>query len=451
MRAIDIILKKRGFRTTAPQALTKEEIEFFISEYVQGNIPEYQVSALLMAIYFNGMTPVETAILTETMLNSGERFDLSEFNCTCVDKHSTGGVGDKISIPLAPIVAACGVKVPMMSGRALGSTGGTLDKLDSITGYRSTLEETEFKAFIASNNYAMTGQTEKVVPADKLLYALRDVTGTVESVPLITSSILSKKIAEGSNALVFDVKCGSGAFMKTEEEARELAKSLVATGTQMGKKIVALITDMSEPLGEKVGNFLEIEESISLLEGKAPEDVYKLTITLASWMLVLGGVATDIKQGTIHAENAISSGKALECFYKNVEQQGGNLQKLMQDRNTRRSPYKAEIKAAQSAYIEHIDAMKVGTAGIYLGVGRNKTSDAVCAEAGVIFYKKSGAFVEKGETIMEVYGKSTKSLEDAIPLLESSIRYSTQKPKARQMILKVIYTDADGSIVEEKI
>lgn len=437
MRAIDIILKKRGFRSIPSRALSNDEIEFFISEYVAGEIPDYQVSALLMAIYFNGMNASETAALTKAMLNSGKKYDMSEFG-VCVDKHSTGGVGDKISIPLAPIVASCGVKVPMMSGRALGTTGGTLDKLDSITGYRTSLSETEFKKFIAENNYAMTGQTAEVVPADKKLYALRDVTGTVESVALITSSILSKKIAEGSDALVFDVKCGKGAFMKTEAEATELANSLVATGTEMGKKIVALITNMSEPLGRKIGNFLEIEESIEVLQGSGPKDVTQLTLQLASWMLVLGGVASDKKEGYAKADNAIKSGQALECFYKNVEMQGGDLKKLKNDIGKRRSPHSAVIKAEQSGYILSYDALAVGQAGIYLGVGRNKTSDEVYADAGVILEKKSGNPVKAGDIIMRVYGRDDAGVAEAVSLLKSSVSYSQEAPEAKKQILKEI-------------
>lgn len=438
MRAIDIILKKRGFRSIPPVELSRDEIEYFISEYVAGTIPDYQVSALLMAIYFNGMSATETAYLTDSMLHSGSYFDLSEFGSICVDKHSTGGVGDKISIPLAPIVASCGVKVPMMSGRALGTTGGTLDKLDSITGYRTTLTAPEFKAFIAENNYAMTGQTETVVPADKLLYALRDVTGTVESVPLITSSILSKKIAEGSDALVFDVKCGSGAFMKNEAEATELAESLVATGSKMGKKIIALITDMNQPLGNKVGNFLEIEESIAILQGRGPKDVTELTLQLASWMLVLGEAAATQEAGYKMASDAIQSGSGLKCFYKNVEQQGGNVQKLQADINTRRSPHTLRIKATGSGYVAGIDASLVGQAGVYLGVGRNKTTDSVCAEAGVILHKKCGDPVSVGDVLMDVYGKNAESIRIAQPLLEKAVTYSEQPVQQQKQIIKVI-------------
>ena len=291
MRAVDVIMKKRGFKQTGGAALSREEIAFLVNGYVSGDIPDYQMAAWLMAVYFNGMTFEETAILTDVMLHSGSVMDLSGIEGPFVDKHSTGGVGDKISLPLAPIVAACGVKVPMMSGRALGHTGGTLDKLESIAGYKTGLSAEEFRTYIKQTGFAMTGQTKEIVPADRLIYALRDVTATVESVPLITASILSKKVAEGADALVFDVKCGTGAFMKTPEEAEALAKSLVGTGTAMGKRVIALITGMYEPLGNAVGNFLEMEETYNVLNGAGPSDVTELTMQLAGWMLVLGGKA----------------------------------------------------------------------------------------------------------------------------------------------------------------
>lgn len=300
MRATDIIMKKRGtfVRTKDGKELkgntilSAEEIKFIIDGYVNGTIPDYQISAFLMAVYFNGMTFEETGIMTECMLRSGNVIELHGYEKSgltgpFVDKHSTGGVGDKISLPLAPIAAACGIQVPMMSGRALGHTGGTLDKLESIHGYRINLSADEFRKIIAETGFAMTGQTEEIVPADRLLYALRDVTGTVESVPLITSSILSKKIAEGSDALVFDVKCGSGAFMKSLPDAELLASFLVKTAQAMGKNATALITDMSTPLGLKTGNFLEIEETIDCLKGNGPEDVMEETYALAAEMILL--------------------------------------------------------------------------------------------------------------------------------------------------------------------
>lgn len=453
MRAVDIIMKKRGnfalssdgSRSVATDTrLSAEEIKFMVQGYVAGTIPEYQISAFLMAVYFNGMTFEETSALTECMLNSGEKIELhgGQFESLglrgpFVDKHSTGGVGDKISLPLAPIVAACGVQIPMMSGRALGHTGGTLDKLESISGYRTGLTSDEFRALIAKNGYAMTGQTEKIVPADRLLYALRDVTGTVESVPLITASILSKKVAEGSDALVFDVKCGSGAFMKSEMAANELAESLVKTAQAMGKKAAAFITDMDSPLGCKIGNFLEIEETLDCLKGKGPSDVMDLTYALASQMLIFGEKASSKEDALNKCHEAVESGAALQRFLDNVESQGGDAQKMLSDYSTRRSPFKTEIFARQDGFVK-IDAYKTGLSGVYLGVGRNKTTDEVCAEAGIILHAKTGDAVKKGERLMEIFGKDEECLSPAKKILEEAVSYSDEKIARPPLILKEI-------------
>lgn len=436
MRAVDIIMKKRG-NPAAPhgQELSRAEIEFLINGYVRGDIPDYQISAWLMAVYFNGMTFAETGVLTDCMLNSGERIDLSGLSGPFVDKHSTGGVGDKISLPLAPIVAACGVRVPMMSGRALGHTGGTLDKLESITGYRATLAVPEFRSFLEKTGFAMTGQTKEIVPADRLLYALRDVTGTVESIPLITASILSKKVAEGSDALVFDVKCGSGAFMKSYDDAKRLAESLAGTAREMGKKAIALITNMSEPLGNTVGNFLEIEESMDVLEGHGPEDVTELTLALGAWMTVLGGAAGEYTEGIERCRETIASGKAMELFLENIEAQGGDVQKLLADRGKRRSPHHAELRASKTAYITGIDAFQTGLAGVHLGVGRNRTDEAVCPDAGIVLHRRRGDRVEKGDLLMDLYGRDDAGLEQAAALLEQAVQYGDRAPEAEPLIL----------------
>ena len=440
MRATDIIMKKRGsVLNPKGQELTREEIEFLIKGYVAQEIPEYQVSSWLMAVYFNGMTFAETANLTDVMLHSGDVIDFSKMNMTgpFVDKHSTGGVGDKISLPLAPIVAACGVKVPMMSGRALGHTGGTLDKLESIEGYNVNLSKEKFASIIQEVGFAMTGQTKDIVPADRLLYALRDVTATVESIPLITGSILSKKIAEGSDCLVFDVKYGSGAFMKTAEDAERLAESLVKTTEQMGRKASALITNMNTPLGLKTGNFLEIEETLDCLENSGPSDVMELTYALATQMILMAGKASSKEEALSMCKKAVESGKAMELFLKNVELQGGNVKTLLAQRNNRRSKFVKEIKASQDGYIK-IDAYQCGLAGIHLGVGRNVTTEKVCADAGFILHKTEGEFVKAGETIMEVFGKNEECFGNAIPLLNSSITYSNEKIKINPIILKEI-------------
>jgi pyrimidine-nucleoside phosphorylase len=433
MRTVDIIQKKREGGEHS-----REEIEFLIKGYVGGSVPDYQVSSWLMAVFFKGMSALETADLTDVMLRSGKVMDLSGISGPFVDKHSTGGVGDKVSLVLAPMVAACGVKVPMMSGRALGHTGGTLDKLESIPGYRTGLSEAEFRAFIEKDGFAMTGQTAETVPADKRLYALRDVTATVESVPLITASILSKKVAEGAEALVFDVKSGPGAFMKTPERAEELARSLVSAGTAMGKRIIGVITDMSEPLGLKVGNFLEVEESLDCLEGFGPEDLMEVTYRLGAWMLVAGGVASDAAEGERLCRKAIKSGIAKQLFLANVASQGGNLERLAELRGKLRSKHSYEALASTGGYLSGIDAYKIGLAGVYLGVGRDKTTDPVYPDVGFVFSKKTGDAVVAGEKLCEVYGKDESSLAAAKALVDEAFSYSASAPARKPLVIKEI-------------
>jgi len=431
MRVVDIILKKRS-----GGELSRDELAYLIGGYVSGEVPEYQVSAWLMAVCFRGMTSRETADLTELMLRSGDAMDLSGIPGPFVDKHSTGGVGDKVSLVLAPMVAACGLRVPMMSGRALGHTGGTLDKLESIPGYRTDLDLAAFRAGLEGEGFAMTGQTSRIVPADKKLYALRDVTGTVESVPLITASILSKKVAEGAEALVFDVKCGPGAFMKTQAEARSLAESLVRTGTAMGKRIVGVITDMTEPLGLKVGNFLEVEESIDCLEDAGPADLMELTYRLGAWMLVAGGKAADLAAGTRLCEKAIRSGRALELFMANVRRQGGDPDAMLARRGSFRSRHSFELRSPGAGYVAGIEAYAIGVAGVYLGVGRDRTTDPVFADSGFIFDKKVGDPVAAGERLCTVYGKDEPSLAAARRLVESAFTYAASPPEPRKLIIE---------------
>lgn len=450
MRATDIIMKKRGtfIRRNGKKVLegnttlSSEEIKFIIDGYVNGTIPDYQISAFLMAVYFNGMTFEETGVMTDCMLHSGDviqmhGYEKSGLKGPFVDKHSTGGVGDKISLPLAPIAAACGIQVPMMSGRALGHTGGTLDKLESINGYNVNLSPDKFRELIAKTGYAMTGQTKETVPADRLLYALRDVTGTVESVPLITSSILSKKVAEGSDALVFDVKCGSGAFMKTIEDAEQLATFLVKTAHAMKKDASALITDMSTPLGLKIGNFLEIEETLDCLKGKGPEDVMEETYALACEMILLGKKAATALEARKMAKEAVESGRAYELFMQNVKDQGGNPEEVESMYGKRRSPFKTELFADKSGYI-FIEAYKTGLAGVVLGVGRNKTTDSVCAEAGIILHATSGSYVNKGDILMEIYGKDSNCLEQAKKMLNDAVSFSEHSIEKKPLIYKKI-------------
>lgn len=447
MSTVDIIMKKRGMgNKSSPRVKntinTKEEIQYLIEGYVKGDIPDYQISAYLMAVYFNGMTVEEVANFTETMLHSGEQIDLSSIRKNpkeiFVDKHSTGGVGDKISLPLVAIVASCGVRVPMMAGRALGYTGGTLDKLEAIEGYRTNLSVEEFKSTIENVGFSIMGQTEKIVPADRLLYALRDVTGTVESIPLITSSILSKKVAEGADAFCFDVKSGSGAFMKTLEDSKRLAELLVKTVQSMGKKAIALITDMNVPLGRKIGNFLEIEETLDILEGNSPEDVRELTLTLAAHMIHMGGVASSYEDAMKKACNVIQNGSAFELFCKNVEAQGGNVKKMLEQRGIGHSEYSREILASQDGYISSLDALTCGKASVKLGVGREKKTDSVCAGAGITLFKTYGDKVSKNEPIMRLYGKNESAVEEALIIMKDAIQFSLEKPGQRKLIYEVI-------------
>ena len=453
MRATDIIMKKRGIILrdekgnkipSGSTTLSREEIKFLIDGYTKGDIPDYQMSSFLMAVYFNGMTFEETGVLTDCMLHSGDVIQLHGYEKEgltgpFIDKHSTGGVGDKISLPLAPIVACCGVQDPMMSGRALGHTGGTLDKLESIEGYNVNLSPEVFREGIKKNGFAMMGQTPAIAPADKKMYALRDVTATVESVPLITSSILSKKVAEGADGLVFDVKCGTGAFMKTPEDAEELANYLVKTAQAMGKKATALITSMSTPLGKMVGNFLEIEETIECLQGKGPEDVMELTYALGAEMILLAGKAKTKEEALKMEKEAVSSGKALERFLANVKTQGGNPDLLMSQIGKRRSPFHTTICAEKDGWLT-LDAYKTGIAGVYLGVGRNKSDEKVCPDAGFIVHKKTGDFVKKGELILDVYGKDQACLEPAVKIIkEEAISWSDTKPALSTLIRKEIH------------
>jgi pyrimidine-nucleoside phosphorylase len=433
MRAVDIIIDKRNGKE-----LSQEALQFLIHGYVAGEIPDYQIAAWAMAVFFQGMSPVEIAALTEVMLKSGRLIDLSGIAGPFVDKHSTGGVGDKTSLIVAPIIASLGIKDPMMSGRALGHTGGTLDKLEAIPGYRTALKEQEFREILGRTGYAMTGQTKDIVPADRLLYALRDVSGTVESIPLITASILAKKVAEGADALVLDVKYGSGAFMKEPEEAEKLARSLVNTGAMMGKEIIALLTDMNEPLGTMVGNFLEIEESLDCLEGKGPADLMEVSLELAARMAVLGAKAEDASEGRLVCEAALASGKPRQLFLENIRCQGGDPKRFLEMRGKYRSDFSAEIRASSGPYISRIDAWKIGHAGILLGVGRNRTEDPVSPTAGVQFHKKRGDRIAPGDRIMTIWATDEASLAAAIPQLEDAVKYAEIPPSPRKLVLKEI-------------
>ncbi len=433
MRVVDIIIKKRD-----GHALSAVELAYLIDGYVQGSIPEYQVAAWAMAVFFKGMSAEETAHLSQYMLDSGRTISLENYGLAYVDKHSTGGVGDKTSLVIAPILASLGVKVPMMSGRALGHTGGTLDKLESIPGYRTNLSIQEFKQALAADGMAMIGQSSEIVPADRLLYALRDVTGTVESIPLITASILSKKVAEGADALVFDVKHGSGAFMKNLDDAMALAESLVNTGRSMGKRISAVISNMDEPLGNKVGNFLEVEEALDCLEGRGPKDLNELNRELAAHMLMLSGKTKAMAEAYDLVQSAIENGTAMESFLRNVSRQGGSVKELLKKRNLWRSEYSGCIYAPEDGIVQGIDALTCGQAGVYLGVGRNTSADRVSPLAGIEFMVKTGSPIKKGQALLKFWGQSEQSLRIPEILLTRAITIGPEIIKTRPIVTRTI-------------
>jgi len=398
MTAYEIIRKKREGGALAP-----EEIEFLVRSFTADEIADYQMATFLMTVFLRGMTFEETTSLCLAMLNSGEILDLSGIPGTKVDKHSTGGVGDKTSLLLAPMVASCGVPVPMMSGRGLGHTGGTLDKLESIPGFRTQLSAQEFKDILKKLNCAMTGQTGKMVPADRKMYALRDVTATVESIPLISASIMSKKIAEGADALVLDVKTGSGAFMPDKARALELARTMIVIGKGMGKRIVALITDMSQPLGFAVGNALEVRESIQGLKGEGPKDLMDLVYALGAEMLVLGGKAGDSEQGKGKLQEVIKSGKALETFRRLVEAQGGDARVVDEPDLLPRASIQLPVPAPREGLIAGMNCLEIGLASVVLGVGRLRLDDKIDPAVGLVFQMKAGDRVKAGEPIAIVH------------------------------------------------
>jgi len=434
VRTVDIIVKKRDGGT-----LTRDEIAFVVTGVTDGSIPEYQASALLMAIVIRGMSKDETAWLTDAMVHSGIRADLSEISGLKVDKHSTGGVGDKTSLVLAPLAAACGVPVPMMSGRGLGHTGGTLDKLESIPGFRVNLTLDDMKSALKKVGCAMLGQTAQIAPADKKLYALRDVTGTVESIPLISASIMSKKIAEGIDALVMDVKTGSGAFMKNEADSRTLAESLVSIGNASGVKTEAVITAMHTPLGRAVGNALEVIECLEVLKGRGPSDLVELSIDLTARMLVLGGVASDRKDGERKARAAVASGAGLDRFRQIIELQGGDP-KVVDDYD--RLPHVADrhiIKAPRTGYLAELDAELVGRASVALGAGRDRVQDPVDPAVGIMVLARPGDRVNAGDPILELHIRDRGRLGAAEALATRAIVVGDSRPPDRPIIVGEVH------------
>lgn len=431
MRMVDIIQNKRDGKT-----LTKAEIQFFVEGYTAGKIPDYQVSALLMAIYFNSMTESERANLTMAMLHSGDRLDLSSIPGIKVDKHSTGGVVDKTSLPLAPIVAALGIPVPMISGRGLGHTGGTLDKLEAIPGFKVEISEADFKKQVTDIGLAIIGATGNIAPADKKIYALRDVTATVDSIPLIASSIMSKKIASGTDALVLDVKTGAGAFMKEESSAVDLANALVGIGKQVGMDCMAIISDMNQPLGNAVGNALEIKETIDILKGQGPADITELVKRLACQMAVLGHKAATIADAQAMVDQVITDGTALAKFKAMVVAQGGNGDVVDQPEIMPQAKYKIELPAKQNGLVAKMAADEVGIASMLLGGGRQSKDDKIDYAVGIQLHKKIGDQVAEGESLLTIYS-NTQNVDKIKSLLYDNIEINHQAQPV-QLIHKII-------------
>ena len=431
MRMVDVIDHKRN-----GSALTKEEISAFVEGYTNGEIPDYQASALLMAIYFNGMTDEEQANLTMQMLNSGDRLDLSDIPGIKVDKHSTGGVGDKTSIPLAPMVAALGIPVPMISCRGLGHTGGTLDKLEAIPGFEVERSEAEFKKQVRDIKVAIVGATGNVAPADKKIYALRDVTDTVDSIPLIAGSIMSKKIASGTYALVLDVKTGTGAFMKEEADAVKLANALVKIGKSVGMNCMALISDMNQPLGNMVGNALEIQESIAILKGEGPEDITELVMTLGSQMVVLAKKAATLAEARAKLEEVVANGSALEVFRQMIVAQGGDPRVIEDPTLMPQAKYHFELPAPQAGYVTKMTADEIGIAAMLLGGGRQAKTDVIDYAVGIELHKKVGDAVAEGESLLTIHS-NTADVANIKELLYNNIEIGTDAQPI-QLVHKII-------------
>src|ERR1022692_3952351 len=433
MRTVDLIQRKRGGEELAP-----EEVEFLVNGYTSGDIPDYQMSAFLMAVYFKGMSDREVSRLTECMLHSGDTVDLSGVPGVKVDKHSTGGVGDKTSFIVAPLAAAAGVVVRMMSGRALGHTGGKLDKLESIPGFRTNLTAEEFQKQLAEMGLCFIGQTEELAPADRKLYALRDVTATVESIPLISSSIMSKKLAEGVDALVLDVKVGSGAFMKKQVDARRLAQTMVGIGRRMDKKVQALITNMSQPLGYAVGNALEVMEASQTLQNAGPADLTKLSLELAARMIFVAKIAPSLEEARRLAEKNLVDGSGYRKLKQAVAAQGGNAQALDRFELLPNATGMREVVSPRGGYVSVINAQDIGSASNMIGAGRDRKEDAVDPAVGVILEVKVGEKVEAGSVLCRLYYTKEDRVEEAAGMVEDAFRISAQRPDDRELILEVV-------------
>jgi len=430
---VNLIKKKRD-----GSSLDVSEIQFIIKGYTKGEIPDYQMSAFLMAAYLNGLNKEESAALTDSMLNSGIIVDLSEINGIKVDKHSTGGVGDKVSLILAPIVASAGVPVPMISGRGLGHSGGTLDKLESIPGFNVDLDLERYKEVLSKHNMVLIGQTDEIAPADKKIYALRDVTSTVEFIPFIAGSIMSKKIAEGIDALVLDVKFGSGAFMKTQDKAIELAQTLVNIGESFGKHTIAYVTNMNQPLGDAIGNWLETKESIELLQGGNDSDLMKITHLLSGTMIYLGGKANSVEEGIEISKQQVSNGQAFQKFKDIVHEQGGDTSLIIDTSKYDLSQYELVWKASSTGYISKLDAYDLAIGSLELGAGRKSINDKIDFTAGIVLNKKVGDFVKVGETILTAYTNKASALDTVVHHFESAVEISDEIPKPELLVTHVI-------------
>lgn len=433
MQAYEVIVKKRD-----GLELTTEEINYFIRGLSTGEIPDYQVSAMTMAIYFRGMTSRELSDWTMAMVNSGATMDLSEISGIKADKHSSGGVGDKTTILLAPWIAACGVPIAKMSGRGLGHTGGTIDKLEAIPGFQTSLSKEQFIKNVNEIGVAVAGQTGNLVPADKKLYAIRDVTGTVDSIPLIASSIMSKKIAAGADAIVLDVKVGSGAFMKSVEDAKALAKAMVSIGTSLNRNTVAIISNMNQPLGNAVGNAIEVVEAIEALKGNGPEDLMELMYALGSQMLIVSGKIKTLEEGTVLMQEILKSGAALEKLKEMIRAQGGDANVVEDYTLLPQAGYTMEIPAPETGYISDIMAQEIGLAVKIIGAGREKMDDVLDLSSGVYLKKKVGDHAEKGEPIAILYGNNTEKMQEASLRIQKAYGYSTEKLPVLPMIHAVI-------------
>ena len=433
MNTVEIIRKKRDRKK-----LTAEEVEYLISSYTKNKIPDYQFSAFLMAAFLNGMDKEETSALTKAMLYSGKVIDLKSIPGVKIDKHSTGGVGDKTSLILAPIAAAAGINVPMISGRGLGHSGGTLDKLESIPGFRTDLNLAEYKRVIKKCGAVLIGQTKDIAPADKLIYSLRDVTATIESIPLITASIMSKKLAEGIDGLVLDVKTGSGAFMKNMEDAEALAQSLINAAKSFGKEVIAFITDMNQPLGNYIGNWLEVYESVKVLQGEAKGDLLELSKTLSGAMIFLGKKASTIEEGIAISQEMIDNGKAFEKFVEIVRYQGGNVKVIENPEKFPKAKVTERIIADREGYLTGTDNYAIGMAALELGAGRKTKEDKIDPKAGIVINIKIGDFVKKGDAIAELHSSSKEKNRTAKEMFINSLKFDDKPIKKPGLIKKII-------------